>query len=114
MSAYRTINLEDGRPTVSDATRHLVSSVRIARKTGVRLIKFVHGYGSSGSGGKIRPAARRELDKLVKLGYIKYYIPGEKLSIFDENTRRAMDYCGELRRDADLERHNNGVTVAVL
>ena len=77
-------------------------------------MKLIHGYGSSGAGGRLRPAMRRELERMQKLGYVKYYIEGEKLSIFDENTRRAMDYCGELRGDSDLERHNNGITLVIL
>ena len=45
---------------------------------------------------------------------MKFTIEGERLSIFDADTRRAMDHCGELRGDTDLDRHNNGVTIAVL
>ena len=30
------------------------------------------------------------------------------------DTRRALDYCAALRGDSDLDRHNNGVTLAVL
>lgn len=114
MKAYRIVNLELGMPAVSDAIRRVGAEVRMARGHKIRLMKLVHGYGSTGAGGKLRPAVRRELDRLIKLGLVKYYIPGEKLSIFDENTRKAMDYCGELRGDPDLERHNNGVTLVVL
>lgn len=114
MKAYRIVNLELGMPAVSDAIRRVGAEVRMARGHKIRLMKLVHGYGSTGAGGKLRPAVRRELDRLIKLGWVKYYIPGEKLSIFDENTRKAMDYCGELRGDPDLERHNNGVTLVVL
>lgn len=114
MKAYRIVNLELGMPAVSDAIRRVGAEVRMARGHKIRLMKLVHGYGSTGAGGKLRPAVRRELDRLIKLGWVKYYIPGETLSIFDENTRKAMDYCGELRGDPDLERHNNGVTLVVL
>ena len=114
MREYRTINLEIGMPAVSEMPRRIMTEVRTARGQKIKLIKFIHGYGSSGAGGKLRPAVRRELEKLKKLGLVKFYIEGERLSIFDADTRRAMDYCGELRGDADLERHNNGVTLAVL
>ena len=89
-------------------------AVAYDNKKAVRLIKFIHGYGSSGKGGKIRIAARRELETLQKRGYVKAIIYGEKLSIFDEDTRRALAHCGELRGDPDFERHNNGVTLIML
>ena len=41
-------------------------------------------------------------------------IPGERFSIFDEETRRAFLHCPELRRDCDLERSNNGITIVIL
>lgn len=114
MKAYRIINLEDGMPPVSDAVQRLTREIRAAKNHKIRLLKIIHGFGSTGRGGKIRIAARRELEVLAGRGYVKYYIPGEKLSIFDEDTRRAMSYCGELYGDSDLDRHNNGVTLAVL
>ena len=114
MTNYRIINLEDGHPTVSQMEQRLTAGIQLARQHKIRLVKLVHGYGSSGVGGKGRHAVRRQLEILKGRGYVKYYILGENLSIFDEATRRAMDYCAELRKDTDLERHNNGITIAVL
>lgn len=113
-SVYRLINLEDDLPTVEQAVRRLIWEVRTARKQGVRVLKIIHGFGSSGRGGKIRPAARRALDDLQKSGHVRFYITGERWSIFDPDTRRALDLESALRSDTDLERHNNGITVAVL
>ena len=42
------------------------------------------------------------------------YIPGESFSIFDSDTLAAFQRCPTLRRDRDLERHNNGVTFVLL
>ncbi|MBP3312246.1 MAG: hypothetical protein J6L72_08445 [Butyricicoccus sp.] len=114
MKTYRIINLEDGMPTVADAMTALGREIRLAKRHGLAAVKLIHGFGSTGKGGKIRVAARRELEALQKRGYVKGVIPGEKLSIFDEDTRRAFARCPELRRDPDLERHNNGVTIVLL
>lgn len=114
MKTYRTINLEDGRPSLADALSRLGRELRTARAQKLRLLKLIHGYGSSGSGGKLRVAARRELDRLIARGYAGWYIEGERLSIFDEDTRRALAWCPELRGDPDLDRHNNGITLVVL
>lgn len=114
MKSYRIINLEDGMPVVADAMATLGREIRLAKRHGLAAVKLIHGFGSSGRGGKIRVAARRELEILAKRGYVKCIIPGETLSIFDEATRQALSRCPDLRSDPDLERHNNGVTIVVL
>ena len=81
---------------------------------GVTAIKIIHGFGSSGKGGSIRTEARKYLDRQKARGQIKYFIIGEDFSIFDETTRNAFKICDELRRDRDLERHNNGITIVIL
>ena len=79
-----------------------------------RAVKLIHGYGSSGAGGKIRIAVRRQLLDLLRQGQIKAFIPGESFSIFDETTRKGLTYCPALRKDPDLDRYNNGITVVLL
>ena len=70
--------------------------------------------GSSGKGGKIRVAARDRLEFLMQKREIRGYICGEDFSIFDGDTRQAFLRCDALRKDRDLERHNNGVTFVIL
>lgn len=111
---YRIVNLEDDLPTVEQAMKRLVWEVQTARRQGVRLLKIIHGFGSSGRGGKIRPAARQKLLSLQKSGHVRFFVPGEQFSIFDDKTRRALDLVTLLRKDNDLDRHNNGITVVVL
>ena len=41
-------------------------------------------------------------------------IPGEEFTIFEPRTLAAFQRCPDLRKDPDLERHNNGITVVVL
>lgn len=110
---YRTINLEDDLPTVEQAMHRLALEIQLAKRQNIRLMKIIHGFGSSGRGGKIRPATRAHLETLQKKKQITCYICGEKLSIFDSNTRLVIDKCPNFRRDSDLERHNNGITVVL-
>lgn len=114
MNQLKIVNLEDGRPAVSDALARMQMELRLARGSKIKILKLIHGFGSSGAGGKLRPAVRRQLEVLKGRGYVKFYIPGEKLSIFDADTRKALDLCPALRGDSDLERHNNGITIVVL
>ena len=114
MKTYRIINLEEGHPLLADALARLRRELRTARAHQIKLIKLIHGYGSSGPGGRLRVEVRRELDRMAARGYVGWFITGERLSIFDEDTRRAIALCAELRGDPDLDRHNNGVTLVVL
>ncbi len=112
--ALREINLELGMPLVDAAMRRLTYELNTSKSGSVAVLKIIHGYGSSGTGGKIRVEARAYLARLKRKGQIKDYIPGEEFSIFSEATRAAFLKCDELRKDRDLERHNNGVTFILL
>jgi len=114
MSSVRTVNLELGRPDADSAVRRLTYELHTAKTLGLAAFKVIHGYGSSGTGGRIRVEARAYLVRQKAKGVIRSFIPGEEFSIFNEDTRAAFARCGELRQDADLERHNNGVTIIVL
>ena len=108
------VNIKSGMPTVDESIRRITYYIKNSGASGVSAIKFVHGYGSSGKGGAIRTEARKNLANQKKRRQIKDYIPGEDFSIFDEATRKAFLFCDDLRRDSDIERHNNGVTIVVL
>ena len=110
----RTINLETGKPTSLEAIKRLMAEIPNSKKLGFRVVKLIHGYGSSGTGGRIRIETRKYLQRQADAGQIKLFVPGESFSIFDEGTRAVLSACDELRRDHDLERHNNGVTFVLL
>lgn len=110
----REANLERGMPTVDAALKQLALELRRSRSLGCTALKIIHGYGSTGTGGRIRVEARAYLARLEGRGEIRGFIPGEEFSIFKSKTLEAFRRCGALRRDTDLERHNNGVTVILL
>ncbi len=113
-SDLREVNLEQGMPLVDAAIRRLTFELHQSRRMGCTVLKIIHGYGSSGTGGRIRVEARQYLGRLKNKREIRDFIPGEEFSIFSESTRAAFRLCDDLRRDRDLERHNNGVTFIVL
>lgn len=47
-----------------------------AKQGGVRVLKVVHGWGSSGEGGVLGPAIRRSLRLRVKEGRARLVVPG--------------------------------------
>ena len=110
----RELNLELGRPTADEALRRLEAELEAARHMNTPLLKLIHGYGSSGKGGRIRVEARACLARMKERGELRDVIPGEEFTIFEPRTLAAFQRCPDLRKDPDLERHNNGITVVVL
>lgn len=115
MSGYlKEVNIKYDLPTASDAVKRVTYNIRNGKDWGCGAMKIIHGYGSTGKGGKIRTEVRRYLQEQKEKRYIKDFIFGENFSIFDSATRDAFMLCDDLRRDSDLERHNNGVTIVIL
>jgi len=110
----RTVNLETGRPSVDDARRRLLAETQAARDAGVRLLKVVHGWGSSGEGGKVGPAIRRSLRLRVKEGKALAVVPGERFSSDTLEGRELLRRHPSLRNDRDLNRANPGITLVEL
>ncbi|MBE6939294.1 MAG: hypothetical protein E7457_00460 [Ruminococcaceae bacterium] len=106
----REFNLELDRPTVDVALRRLEAELEASRHLKRPVIKLIHGYGSSGQGGRIRTACRKQLEQLRQQGKIHSWLPGERFSIFEEEARQAMARCPVLREDRDRERENRGIT----
>ena len=107
-------NIKYDMPTSKEAVKRVTYNIRNGKDWGCGAIKFIHGYGSTGKGGKIRTDVRRYLQEQKDKRQINDFIFGENFSIFDEATRNAFLHCDELRRDSDLERHNNGITIVIL
>ncbi len=111
--SLKEVNIKADMPTSDDAIRRITYNLRNSKTLGTKALKIIHGYGSSGTGGKIRVEARRYLGEQKRKGFIKDFIPGEDFSIFSEATRSAFQVCPDLRRDSDLDRHNNGITIVI-
>ena len=101
-------------PFVDQAIKRLTFELHHSRSMGCSVLKIIHGYGSSGTGGRIRTESRKYLARLKDRGEIRDFIKGENFSIFEEATRRAFARCDALRRDQELDRYNNGVTFILL
>ncbi len=105
----REFDIHHGMPTIDTALRSLETFLAISKRT-EKAIKIIHGYGSSGSGGAIRIAAREALEKKRVLGQIKAYIPGEAIATpmgYDDLIRK---YKSLLERDSDYRKGNDGIT----
>jgi hypothetical protein len=114
MGYLKEVNIKFDMPTADDAIKRITFNIRNGKAMGASAIKIIHGYGSTGKGGKIRTEARRYLEGQKNKGFIHGYIAGEDFSIFNSATIEAFKQCGDLRKDSDLEMHNNGITIVIL
>ena len=99
---------------MEDARRVLKAELEKCRGRKVAAIEVIHGYGSSGVGGRLRRGIRKSLISLRKEKANKAVVLGENWSIFDPATRLVMDQCPELSKDKDLFACNPGITVVLL
>src|SRR5437773_5809931 len=89
--ALRVINLESGMPSLEEARRRLLVEMQAARKQGVRVLKIIHGYGSSGADGVLCIGIRKSLRLRIKEGKAVAVIYGERFSSDANETRELLE-----------------------
>jgi hypothetical protein len=107
----RTYNVEAGLPRLEEARRLVAEELRRARREGIRVLKVIHGYGSSGRGGALCVGLRKSFGLRKKEGAVRDFIPGEDFSVFNPVTLALLEAVPEVRGDPDLGTTNEGVTV---
>jgi hypothetical protein len=110
----KSVSLKEDMPSVAEALSRMQHELAVARSEGYLLVKFIHGYGSSGVGGEIRIAVQGQLRKMTDNGQIRACIYGENWSKSDDQTWKLIGVHPDLKQDHDLGRRNFGVTVVVL
>jgi len=107
----RTYNVEAGFPTLEEARRLVMAEIKTAKREGVRILKVIHGYGSTGKGGKLNFGLRKSFVLRRKEGAIRDFIAGEDFSIFNPTVLNLLTAVPQLRSDPDLDATNEGVTL---
>ncbi len=105
----KTINLKKGMPFVDEALDTLSLELDLARSQGVKVLRVIHGYGSSGTGGKIKQAVIQEL----KSRHRAYVVGGR----YSEDTNQGRDLLSQfpgLGSTLVSDRHNPGITFVQL
>ncbi len=108
------INLKYDMPTVQEAVERLHIELQIGKASGEEFVKFIHGYGSSGLGGRIRAAVHKELRKKQQNGEIKGFAAGEAFHPFDNAVQKMVAQNATVARDKDFAKDNVGITVVHL
>jgi hypothetical protein len=68
MSVIRIYNVEAGLPTLDEARRLVIEEIKRANCGGVKVLKVIHGYGSSGKGRALCVGLRKSFDLRKKGG----------------------------------------------
>jgi len=108
-----TINLEAGHPLVAEALNRMTRGLRDARSEGARVVRLIHGYGSSGPGGAIRTAVRKQLPVLRRSGSIKTFVAGEDYLTSHVGGQLRSRYR-HLKRALFTDKGNQGITLVEL
>lgn len=109
MSKFIELNLEYGNPPVHEALNTLKYYIPFYKKQKIECILIIHGYGSSGKGGKIRNKVRQYLDLELKDGLVKQVVYGERFDLFNAEARDLKNKYPEL--NYLIKQNNPGVTV---
>ncbi|MBP5493295.1 MAG: Smr/MutS family protein [Clostridiales bacterium] len=112
--AASIINIKEGMPKVDVAVRKLRLELNTLRRVGVRQVKIIHGYGSTGKGGVIKTAAHEVLRTMQTDGKVRTFCPGEQFGPFETLGRTIVEQCPAFRNDPDWAKSNDGITVVLL
>ena len=108
-----TVNLEEGHPLVEEALYRMDGKLYEARKQGAKVVRLIHGYGSSGTGGAIKTAVRMKLETDHRSNVIKCFVGGEDYR-HSEVGRQMRSRNPQLKKIVRIDRPNPGITLVEL
>src|SRR5216684_267910 len=97
MNAIYTFNVEAALPSLDEARRLVINEIKRVKREGAKVLKVIHGYGSSGTGGKLCVGFRKSFGLRKKEGVIKDFIAGEDFSIFNDTVLAMLEAVPDLR-----------------
>ena len=106
-----TINIKEGLPLADDAITRLQKGIASARSSGSRVVRVIHGWGSSGKGGVIRSRVHQHLVSMRSNGFISDFVPGDEFSISTEGGDLLLQKCPELRKEMVHDRRTPGIKI---
>lgn len=109
------LNVKRDNPSAEEALDQLTKALRRSSELGIKAIILIHGYGSSGTGGKIKWVIHDALDNNLFSDRVDEYFFGEQVSY------GSPSYRDLLKRRPSLKSHlqhfkegNAGMTVLLL
>lgn len=111
---FLTVNLEQGLPSAEEAILKMEREIHQGRQHGAKVLRIIHGWGSSGTGGKIKLEVHRRLEVLHRKGAIKNYVPGENYSELTNAGRDLLQRHPGIRKTLTSDRNNLGISLVEL
>lgn len=111
---YKKINLKQDMPSTEQALAMFEIELEKSKLEGVKVIKFLHGYGSHGKGGDICKNIRALCFRLKKQRKIKDYLFGNEWDMSCEKCIKILTSLKDCYCDEDLGNQNPGITIVVL
>ena len=112
--SQKTVNLEQGLPTVEQALSRLKAELESAAHEQIRILTLIHGYGSTGKGGAIRVECRKTLNYLVSTGAVHSIYLGEMFNRRNGEIKHLLSRFPDLNQHPHLNRNNKGITLVQL
>ena len=110
----KTLNLKEFMPTVEQALKMIEIEIELSRKEGIKALKIIHGYGSSGVGGEINKALQNWAKLKKRQKFIKEFIRGTEWITDSEKVLDAKKYCQNLVGDPELFFYNPGISIILI
>jgi hypothetical protein len=109
VSCIVTVNIAHPPLSGADAERLLDESLRAIRSASShRVLRIIHGYGSSGKGGTLKETARNWC--YSRRSQIRAVLHGEDATPFDARAQEIAQACG-VSVTSDLGPANDGMTI---
>ncbi|MBU6468575.1 MAG: Smr/MutS family protein [Betaproteobacteria bacterium] len=110
-TSYIKVDLEKGMPTVEEAISYFQQYLFRSEELGVRALLVLHGYGSSGEGGRIRRRFRELLESNEWANRIDEFVYGETA-----HHLKSLKLSATLKKELEKERFssNPGCTLLLL
>jgi len=109
-----TVNLEKGMPLAHEARNKLEADITKYSNLGVKVIKVIHGWGSSGTGGRIRELVINRLRTKKGNGTIKHFYNCENATNSIDEYQTLLSLYPEFSEQFKKDRKNKGVSFIVL
>ncbi len=108
----KTIDLEEYRPSADDELKLLQEQIHATRLSKMKALLIIHGYDSSGIGGKIRTKIRPWLIAQETKGKIKAVVLGENFDVYNAKAREINNKYSYFKKY--YNQCNHGVTIILI
>ena len=109
-----TVNIKRDMPSVVEAEDIFLQEINTLILQGIKVVKIIHGYGSTGVGGRIRQRIRYLCQSLKTQGELRTWIKGEDFNKNHSSSDGLENRFPYIKFDTDYGRKNPGITLIVL